>query len=181
LSADKSLAPFRILYLEESFDFPVTLESEGEPKIVRTGGKIDRIDIADGFVRIVDYKTGSVADRINSVEDLFGDDRNKDNDAWLQTLLYCEAYLAKSPEAKLRPSVYKVKRLTEDSENDKLRIRTGPRTDIEIDDYHSVREDFIRNLKETIATIFSTDVEFSMTTDLRGKCSYCPYRGLCGR
>jgi hypothetical protein len=181
LSADKSFAPLMILHLEAGFDFPLTLEGENTGRIIRAGGKIDRVDIANGIVRIVDYKTGSAADRINSVGDLFRDDSNKDNDAWLQILLYCEAYLANNPEVKLRPSVYKVKRLSGDPENDKLRIRTGPKTDIEIDDYQSVREDFIQNLKETVAAIFSTDAEFSMTTDIRGKCSYCPYRGLCGR
>ena len=43
--------------------------------------------------RIVDYKTGSVSESINSIDDLFIDDRKKDADGWLQTLLYCEAYL----------------------------------------------------------------------------------------
>ena len=122
-----------------------------------------------------------MADRINSVEDLFEDDRNRDNDAWLQILLYCEAFLASSPDARLRPSVYKVKKLSEDAGNDKLRIRTGTRSDIEIDDYQSVREAFIKNLKSTVADIFSSETGFLMTSDRRGKCSYCPYRGLCGR
>jgi hypothetical protein len=181
LAADKSFAPFMILHLEATFDFHVSPELGDAGINVRTGGKIDRIDLADGIVRIVDYKTGSVADRINSIEDLFADDRSRDNDAWLQTLLYCEAYLTSSPGIKLRPSVYKVRKLTGNSENDKLRIRTGSRNDMEIDDYLTVRADFVKNLKCTVADIFSSDTGFSMTSDVRGKCSWCPYRGLCGR
>ena len=99
----------------------------------------------------------------------------------MQTLLYCEAYLANSPDVRIRPSIYKVKKLTGNSENDKLRIRSGSGIDIEIDDYQSVREDFIKNLESTVADIFSTEADFSMTSDRRGKCSYCPYRGLCSR
>ena len=76
-----------------------------------TGGKIDRIDIINGVTRIVDYKTGSVSEIINSVDDLFTDDRKKDSDGWLQTLLYCEAYLASKPGSIVRPSVYKIKKL----------------------------------------------------------------------
>jgi CRISPR/Cas system-associated exonuclease Cas4 (RecB family) len=181
LTADKSFAPFRILHLETTFDFPVSVESGDEIKAVMTGGKIDRIDITNDTVRIVDYKTGSVADKIDSIEELFADDRSKDYDAWLQTLLYCEAFLTGSEEVRLRPSVYKVKKLSGDSGNDKLRISTGPRSDIEIDDYRSVREDFLKYLRGAVAAIFSTEAEFSMTSDIRGKCSYCPYRELCGR
>ena len=34
---------------------------EGEFRI-KTGGKIDRVDIKEGAIRIVDYKTGTVAE-----------------------------------------------------------------------------------------------------------------------
>ncbi len=181
LAADKALAPFRILHLESSYDFPVTVLSGSTSIDVQIGGKIDRIDIAEGITRIVDYKTGSVADKINSIEDLFKDDHNKDHDAWLQTLLYCEAFIKNNPGTKIRPSVYKVKKLTGSSENDRLRIRTGHRNDNEVDDYEVVRKDFLGNLENIVADIFSTDIEFSMTKDIREKCSYCPYKRLCGR
>ncbi|MBK7710320.1 MAG: PD-(D/E)XK nuclease family protein [Bacteroidales bacterium] len=132
-------------------------------------------------VRIVDYKTGTIADKINSIEDLFEDDRKKDSDAWLQTLLYCEAYLFNNEGVNLRPSVYKIRKLSASSDNEKLKIKTDSKNEITIEDYKSVRDDFIRNLKSVISDIFSTDEPFIMTNDLRGKCSYCPYRGLCIR
>ena len=181
LRTDKSIAPFEILYLESVFSFSVSFSSGGSETDVLTGGKIDRIDIKDGVTRIVDYKTGSVADKINSIEGLFADDRKKDTDAWLQTLLYCEAYRMNNQGVFLRPSVYKVRKLAASSDNDKLKIKTDSRNDISVDDYQTVRDEFIINLKGVITDIFSIDVPFVMTDDTRGKCSYCHYRRLCIR
>lgn len=181
LSKDKLFAPFRILHLEASFAFPLPLDAGAAGIEVRTGGTIDRIDITEGITRIVDYKTGSVAEKVNSIEDLFRNDRNKDNDAWLQILIYCEAFLSEHPATKLRPSVYKVKKLADATGNDKLRIRTGPRSDEPVEEYQSVRQEFRQNLESTVSGIFSIDSDFIMTSDIRAKCSWCAYKGLCGR
>jgi hypothetical protein len=181
LRNDKSVAPFEILHLESSFSFPVAISSGGSSKDVLTGGKIDRIDLTGGIARIVDYKTGNVADKISSIEDLFTDDRKKGIDAWLQTLLYCEAYLMNNHGIKLRPSVYRIRKLTASAENDRLRIGTDNKNELIVDDYQSVRDEFIKNLRGVITDIFSMEEPFVMTNDKRGKCSYCPYRGLCIR
>lgn len=181
LRNDKSFAPFKILHLESVFSFPVSIFSGDSAIDVVIGGKADRIDLTGGVTRIVDYKTGAVADKINSIEDLFADDRKKDADAWLQTLLYCEAYLMNNEGISLRPSVYRVKKLSESSDNDKLKIKTDTKNEFTVDDYQLVRDEFMKNLKGVITNIFSMTEPFIMTTDIRGKCSYCPYRGLCLR
>ena len=97
LNTDKAFAPFTVINLEDSFSFILTVHSNDSIIEIPAGGKIDRIDTINGVTRVVDYKTGSVSDFINSVEDLFNEDRKKDPDAWLQTLLYCEAYLSLKP------------------------------------------------------------------------------------
>jgi hypothetical protein len=142
---------------------------------------VDRIDIVNGTARIVDYKTGAVADILNSLSDIFEDDRKKDADGWLQTLLYCEALFGKIPVERIRPSIYKIKKTTGGSDSDMLRIRTGSRQEMLIEDYLEVREHFIDGLKETVSRIFSEDEPFYMTEDRIGKCRYCPYRALCMR
>jgi CRISPR/Cas system-associated exonuclease Cas4 (RecB family) len=181
LGADKTLAPFEILHLESVFSLPVTVSAGGSDIVVHTGGKVDRIDVVQGVTRIVDYKTGSVADKITSIEDLFADTRKKDTDAWLQTLLYCEAYHFNNKGVVLRPSVYKVRKLTSTSDNDRLKIKVDTKSDASVDNYQSVRDDFVKNLNKTISDIFSNNEPFIMTDDIRGKCSYCPYRRLCMR
>ena len=181
LKTDKSLVPLTILNLEDTFSFIMFTLSDGSEIEVLTGGKVDRIDIVGGETRIVDYKTGTVADTINSLEDLFTEDRKKDFDGWFQTLLYCEAYLATKPGTIVRPSVYKIKRLNRDFITDKLVLKTNKKTEIVIDTYNEVREEFINGLQEVIARIFSDNEPFFMTSDKRGKCSYCPYKSLCMR
>jgi CRISPR/Cas system-associated exonuclease Cas4 (RecB family) len=181
LRTDKSLAPFKILNLEDSFSFTLPLPSGDSQMEVLTGGKVDRIDVVDGVTRIVDYKTGLVADTINSIGDLFANDRKKDSDGWLQTLIYCEAYLASNPGTGIRPSVYKIRKLTGASPADKLRLKTNTKSEMVIDDYQMVRGDFVKNLKTIVATILSKEEPFTMTSNIRGKCSYCPYKALCIR
>ena len=73
LRSDRTLAPFEILHLESVFSFPVSVSSGGYDIALIAGGKVDRIDLIQGVTRIVDYKTGSVAEKITSIEDLFAD------------------------------------------------------------------------------------------------------------
>lgn len=181
LNTDKSLAPLTLLKLEDNFSFKIDTISDGKIIEVRTGGTVDRIDTLSGAVRIVDYKTGTVAETIHSIGDLFTDDRKKDSDAWLQTLLYCEAYLAANESAVVRPSVYKIKKLAGGSLSDMLRVKTDSRTEFVVEDYKIVREEFLTGLKGVLSNIFHSSEPFIMTADVRGKCEYCPYRILCNR
>jgi hypothetical protein len=181
LRIDKTIAPFTILNLEDSFSFQLSAGPDASPVEIMVGGKADRIDIVNDVTRIVDYKTGTVAEHIKTTGDLFTDDRKKDPDAWLQTLLYCEAYLETRPGSIVRPSVYAIKRLTGGVLADNLTLRADSKSEIVIDDYGMVREDFLIGLKEVIMAIFSKDEPFTMTSDISGKCSYCPYRALCMR
>jgi hypothetical protein len=181
LNADKILAPLGMLNLEDSFSFPLTfLSNESETEIL-LGGKVDRIDMFKEIIRIVDYKTGIVSESVNSISDLFTDDRKKDADGWLQTLIYCQGYLTSKPGSIVRPSVYKIKKLNTGFLNDKLRLKTGNRTEIEIDSYETIQEEFLNGLRDLMTTIFSHDEPFVKTADARTKCTWCPYRTLCMR
>jgi hypothetical protein len=182
LNIDKAIAPFTLLNVEKSLSFRMTLQLTDNTKTeIITGGKIDRIDLKDGVIRIVDYKTGAVADSINSIDLLFADDRKKDPDGWLQTLLYCEAYLAENPGVTVRPSIYKIKKLPADRSDDKLKIKPARNNELTIDDYGKVRQEFIDGLRGTINAIFGIEEPFVMTSDRWSKCTYCPYNALCMR
>jgi hypothetical protein len=64
---------------------------------------------------------------------------------------------------------------------DKLKLKTGSRSEVSIDDYNTIREEFLNGLKDIITTIFRDDEPFVKTADLRGKCPWCPYKILCMR
>ncbi|HNW57329.1 MAG TPA: PD-(D/E)XK nuclease family protein [Bacteroidales bacterium] len=181
LNFDKSVAPFTVWHLEDTFGFRLSMEPGGCQIEIPVGGTVDRIDEVNGVFRIVDYKTGTVADSIGSVDDLFAVDRKKDIDGWLQTLLYCEAFIQSVQDRLVRPSVYKVRKLAGDSSSDYLRIKTDNKNTFIVDDYRTIREEFMTGLKKTIKDIFFSGEPFLMTNDIRGKCSYCPYRCLCMR
>jgi hypothetical protein len=180
LYTDKKIAPVTILRLEEYYDFKLDIPYDGRTARVRTGGIADRIDMTGGVTRIVDYKTGTVADSLCSPDDLFQEDRKKDIDGWLQILLYCEAFLAREPVMFLRPSIYKIKKMAGNGTSDRLIMKQG-REEVPVDDYMPVREEFISGLKESVARIFRQDEPFTMTKDPLQKCRYCSYRILCSR
>ncbi|HLN19716.1 MAG TPA: PD-(D/E)XK nuclease family protein [Bacteroidales bacterium] len=181
LIADRDAAPLKIFHIEEYFDFPIELRLDGSQVKIRTGGYTDRIDLVKSEIRIVDYKTGTISDSISGIEDLFGDDRKKDHDGWLQVLIYCEAYLRKSAEnLTLKPFIYKIKKMSSGSFTGDLIIKRE-REDIPVSNYIDIREQFMKGLNETITGIFDPDEPFVMTKDTRNKCRYCPYCSLCSR
>jgi hypothetical protein len=177
LLRDKAAAPLTILSFENPVGFPVTLRTDKSDIKLWVGGKIDRVDIKGGITRIIDYKTGKISDSVNSTGALFEDDRDKELDGWLQTLLYCEAYLAEIPEAVVAPAVYKLKKLQGDDLSEKLIFKDG----LIVEDYRVVRAEFIDCLMQTIGVIFGMDEPFVMTEDVWSKCRFCPYKKLCQR
>ena len=181
LKSDKSIAPMVIMNLEDSFGFDLPFMLNGLQYEVSTGGKVDRVDNISGVTRIVDYKTGDVAESISSLNDLFLDDRKKDADGWLQTLVYCEAYLSKKPAGIVRPSIYKIRKMNGIVLSDKLKIKPKNNGETVIDNYSTIREEFLGGLKDLVSIIFSDSEPFVKTKDARIKCVWCPYRILCSR
>ncbi|MGE5406890.1 MAG: PD-(D/E)XK nuclease family protein [Methanosarcina sp.] len=177
LRADKSLSPFKILHLEAPFSFELELPSGIK---IRTGGIADRIDTVSGITRIVDYKTGTISESLCNIADLFEDDRKKDHDGWLQALIYCEAYLSGNQATLVRPSIYGIKKMSGSAYDDHLRLKPD-RTEIIVDDYSVIRDEFLGGLKEMLAKIFNNEEHFTMTKDTQGKCRYCSYSKLCLR
>lgn len=177
LLIDRDFAPLTILAFEEPFGFPVNIKTSEGNIILKAGGNIDRVDIKNGVTRIIDYKTGNVADSISSIEQLFADDRDKDPDGWLQTLLYCESYLSVSPGIRLFPAIYKLRKNPGKDLSEKLLIKP----DFIVGDYHVIRDEFLELLNSTLGKIFSSEEPFLMTGKAWGKCNFCPYRDLCQR
>jgi hypothetical protein len=178
LEIDRNFAPFTILALEDPMDFQIEYI---DGNVITIGGDADRVDLSAGITRIVDYKTGATSDSLSSLGILFKDDRNKDVDGWLQTLLYCEGYLSKRLEGTVRPSIYKVKKVPSDNITDRLYIKTSKKDGFFLEDFNSVRQEFLQGVRGVVKAIFSRDEHFIMTSGIRMKCSYCPYSVLCMR
>jgi CRISPR/Cas system-associated exonuclease Cas4 (RecB family) len=178
LKADISYLPLKILGTEEDVSFSANVYSGTECFNVTIGGVADRIDIHENSVRVVDYKTGTISQSVTSISELFNDDRKKDHDGWLQTLLYCESLFGKTEGRSIRPSIYKIRKIGTGN-NDILLIKQG-KTVLEVNDYAAVRDEYIAGLNNVISSIFSKNEPFRMTSKSE-KCKYCAYSALCVR
>lgn len=178
LNADKNYAPFTILNIEENFSFTV---NSGNIAGLKIGGKVDRIDVKDDVVRVIDYKTGIVADSIKSLQSLFSEERKKDADGWLQTLLYCEAYIAENKGVRVCPTIYNVKKNHGDKLIGSLVIKDDSRNEFIVRSYDQIRQEFLPGLISLADNIFSTEQPFSMAGDIWNKCGNCTYNVLCLR
>lgn len=179
LKADQNYTPFEIVFLEKKFKGSMSFVVDGEPKEAVIGGTIDRVDMAEGIYRVLDYKSGADELDIKSLEDLFDYDSKTRNSAAFQTLLYCELFIQNMREAEMRPSLYPVRKLFGDSFSDAFKIKNGPGKG-DIDSYRSIREEFTVGLRNVLADIFDRARDIKMTSD-RQKCRYCPYNSLCNR
>lgn len=181
LETDSHSAPFIISALEKPVSFRISPDTGNDIFDIQAGGTIDRIDVKDGLTRIVDYKTGSMADSISSIEDLFKDERKKDISGWLQVLLYCESVFLEKPDEQIQPMIYKIKNASEGMNSSKLHVKSFRNEVQTVDNYLDIRDMFMKGLISTVNKIFSDGEPFTMTSNTRDECPYCPYRILCMR
>ena len=180
LRYDASFDNLKIIDLERYVESEFTLQFDKRKAGIKIGGIIDRLDQCGTTLRILDYKTGNISMNIHSVESLFDTTDESRNEAWFQVLLYCAVFQAGNGSINLRPSVYALRKLNDPGFSDKLLIKSGRSASEEVSDYRQVHNEIISRLTQVIETIFSKNEPFNMTGHKR-KCSFCPYRQLCGR
>lgn len=178
LKIDKSLAPFEILSLEDSYDIEIPIEINGTSKQIKLGGKIDRVDKHHNQIRIIDYKTGSDKLEFKNMEALFSDKKEDQNSAVFQTFLYSKFYQqTKNPSIPITPGVYSVRKLFDNDFDYRIKNKD---TDLFINDYSIIANDYSDNLKQMLSNIFNHQVPFKQTEEPRN-CQYCAYKKICHR
>lgn len=175
IRADMKAVPFYIKSLEEKYVAPVPLTIDGNKVELHVGGIIDRIDIRQGNILIIDYKTGSVRDSFASVETLFDAGERQRNDAVFQVLLYAHVYDLANPGNLIVPGLYFIR----DSYSGDFSyfIYQGSRTNA-ITNYETVKQEFGNLLRHHLARMFSVREPFTQTGD-PGICANCAYAGIC--
>ena len=171
LKIDMLQAPFTILSLEQKYKRQ--LEISGQK--IWVGGTIDRLDVKDGLVRVLDYKTGNVNSLgFKELDELFVRDDKDPKKEILQALIYSWAVSAEKPTQEVKPSVYSLRKLFESNFNPDIR-RNGQSFV-----FSEVADDFESVLKTLVTEIYSAENEFVQTVHT-DKCSYCSYKGICRR
>ncbi len=180
LRYDAGLNSLVITDLEKEVIIQSEIRYNGHPVGIKIGGIIDRLDIADGIPRILDYKTGNTGNEIKSVGSLFDNTDEYRNDAWFQVLMYCEINALLDGSADLQPVIYALRKLHDPGFSGRLIIKSGKDIQHEVKRYSDIRGEYSTYLKSVLESIFNSDEPFLMTEHTR-KCDNCPYRRLCDR
>ena len=180
LELDRSFEPITIVDLEKRISSGIEIVYNKRRTGLRTGGIIDRIDYTEDIHRIIDYKTGSVAMEIDSIEALFDESNEKRNEAWFQILMYCEIFSRENPDVRIRPSLYAVRNLPGKGFSDRLIVKKAREGRLIVSDYSEIRNEYLPRLVSTLETIFNRNEPYTMTGHRR-KCEICPYTQLCRR
>ncbi len=182
LDYDSTIAPFELIGAEKGIYTTVDVNVGGRTLKVNIGGTIDRIDriVNTGKIRIVDYKTGNVADKMKfpGVEGVFDYTKadHRPSQAF-QVLLYSYVYMQRHSGALPMPVIYAVRNRI-DSRDTVFRIGSG-RSYQTVDDVNiaSLTEEFSVRLKELLAKLFDAEQPFEARPSAR--CEYCAYNGIC--
>ena len=154
---------------------------------ITIGGIIDRLDILTDKqtgkprIRVVDYKTGNQpSSPIKNIDEIFDPNniRSKHSNYYLQAILY-SLIVSRSKRWNpanhpVSPALLFIKQAPANHYDPTLCIDKHPISDVTV-----YEEEFLTQLKHTLADIYSPDTPFTPTDD-RKKCELCPYRMLCG-
>ncbi len=179
LKIDSAYAPFTIEGLEKEFSSGFGKNLSIGKSGVRIGGTIDRIDSKNKLFRILDYKSGKDSLEVDTLESLTSYNVQKRNSAAFQTLLYCWIYQNNSSARSLRPSLYPVRSIYDDSFSDIFIIKNGDEKGI-IESFDSIADKFSTGLQKVISDILDPNLDFEMTS-VEESCTYCPFSKLCDR
>lgn len=173
LRFDISRLPFKIIATEKS----VYSEYNFGEKSVKVGGKIDRIDLKDNIIQLIDYKSGTVElETKKGIAGLFSEERNHRNNVAFQMLMYSYIYSkTDSLNYDVSPNVFPVRNLYKPDFNTMLKIDKQA-----VNKFKLYEQEFLENLNQLLNTIFDFESNFEQTEDLKN-CEYCAYNKICHR
>ena len=196
LKIDYHYAPFKYVGGERTISMPYTINTPHCSIDVALGGQIDRIDIKDGTINIVDYKTGqSSKETKTSLDNIFANETTSAGNrlqAFLYSIILDELMNGKSPVGKgdfewvktvkasaarnISPSLLYIHNPENTMrENFVIDVSSEPVTDI-----RSIKGEYMQRLDAVLSEIFDSEKQFTPATDSK-KCEYCDYRKICGK
>ncbi|MBV6644306.1 MAG: PD-(D/E)XK nuclease family protein [Cyclobacteriaceae bacterium] len=185
LKFDQQYAPFKILGLETStrdgyaLDYPV--EVHGKQLRIGLKGKIDRIDLKQGLIRVIDYKTGRDAKDFTTVSSLIDRADDKRNKAVFQVFFYSYLFYKTydGEYDQIEPGLFNSRDLFDKSFDWRLMEKPG-RKAAPVSEFRTYLEPFEEILTQLLHEIFDKEVAFDQVEDQK-KCRWCPYQEICGR
>jgi hypothetical protein len=177
LQLDEEYAPFTFVNTEQSVAevFEIMIP---EPFKIKIGGIVDRMDLKENTLRIVDYKTGGTPVRTPGVESLF--EQSKDRAGYIfQAFLYAVIVSDQlNGKYNIKPTLTYIHKAVKNYSPDISFYVDKKNIPIEsIDEY---KTEFKKRLTGLISGLFDKNVRFSQTP-VTEKCVYCDYQEICRR
>lgn len=190
-----------IIYRPEfAISQPVEVELTDNSKFLfALGGVLDRRDLKDNVLRVVDYKTGGDADghkrKVKNVELMFSGGAKRGDKVFQATLYSClwnmrpkdneSVVTCYNKEDRTVKPVLMFPRQMNDDFNPQLML--GERNDTKAIAVNSsdaddvdVESEFMDNLKSVLRQMLNKDVPFEATPD-NDSCSFCDFKAICHR
>lgn len=180
LRADAEYAPFSIYQLEQKHfeEIPVSNDEIGEEILLKVGGIIDRIDLKEGVMRTVDYKTSNKEVKAATIESIFNQSDKRES-YLVQVLLYAMVLANEHPEYTIRPSLLFVTKKLDYTGTIKIKDEEkDAKKSVEIEDIREYSEEYKTLLTLKLKEMFDMKVGFTQTP-FEKHCGYCEFRNIC--
>ena len=179
LERDGKLTPFVYIESERKINGLISLSDHSE---IRLKGFIDRVDEVRDAIRIIDYKSGSGTTTFSSIESLFNKEEKDRAKAVMQVFMYCwmYAHLTENKGKTIQPGIYCVRSLFADPFDPSVYHRIERGKSEKVEDFSGYAQAFEEGLRGCLDEIFNPEIPFTQTPTGKA-CSYCPFKGICGK
>lgn len=179
LERDGKLTPFVYIESERKINGLISLSDHSE---IRLKGFIDRVDEVLDAIRIIDYKSGSGTTTFSSIESLFNKEEKDRAKAVMQVFMYCwmYAHLTENKGKTIQPGIYYVRSLFADPFDPSVYHRIERGKSEKVEDFSGYAQAFEEGLRGCLDEIFNPEIPFTQTPTGKA-CSYCPFKGICGK
>ncbi len=179
LERDGKLTPFVYIESERKINGLISLSDHSE---IRLKGFIDRVDEVLDAIRIIDYKGGSGTTTFSSIESLFNKEEKDRAKAVMQVFMYCwmYAHFTENKGKTIQPGIYYVRSLFSDPFDPSVYHRIERGKSEKVEDFSGYAQAFEEGLRGCLDEIFNPEIPFTQTPTGKA-CSYCPFKGICGK
>ena len=176
LQHDQKHAPFTFMGSEKYVSEKIRIHTSSGDFTSRIGGCIDRMDIKDDTLRIVDYKTGGKADTAPSVASLFVPDKKRSNYIF-QTFLYA-AIMSRKQNLNVSPALLYIHRAASENYSPVVCLKEPRQPEIPVTNFSLYEEEFRDRLGKLLTEIFNTEIDLKQT-EIKENCTYCSFKAFC--
>lgn len=173
LEADMEFAPLTLVEAERSL--PIDLKIT-DALTVNFKLKIDRIDISNGQMRIIDYKTGSDDNVLTDWDTYFDHIRNNHTKKAIgQVMLYAYTYnISQGQDVPIALYIYNLRKIFSSGP---LQVRINKSN---VNDHREYLEEFVTRLNNIVSEIFNPETPFFQAPD-KDTCKFCDFKTMCRR